>query len=163
MKNIFIVLSTIVLVGFSSISTAATSSVEWKDVEKYRDLRTANGSNKSFREKFFKDIEEHLSVLAQTLPENYSLKFVVTNVDLAGNLQFVGTRQIRVVKEIFMPKIWLSYELKDENGKVTQSETVEIKDVSFLNRTNIRLESESFGYEKAMLSRWFRETFNISK
>lgn len=159
MRNVLIVLSTLIVLVFSGISLAATSSVEWKDTENYRDLKTANGSKKSFREQFFKEIEEHISELVQTLPENNSLKLVITNVDLAGNIQFVGTRQLRIVKEIFMPKIWLSYELTDDSGKVIKSETVEIKDSSFLNHTNSRLERESFGHEKAMLTRWFRSTF----
>jgi DUF3016 family protein len=158
MKNVFIVICTL-LVSFSSVAYAATSSVEWKDVEKYRDLRTVSGSNKSFKDKFFKEIEEHLAQLAQPLPESQTINFVITNVDLAGNIQLVGTREVRIVKEIFMPKISLSYELKDEQGQVIKSDTLDVKDPSFLKRTNTRVERETFGHEKAMLTRWFNQTF----
>lgn len=159
MKKVLSVLSCAAMLMFSHQAVAATSVIEWESVDDYRDVRTANGSRKSFKAKVFKELEQHFSALAKTLPASNTLKINVTNVDLAGNIEFINTRQIRVVKEIFMPQMSFSYQLLDENGTELKQDSVDVKDNGFMRRGNLRNENDAFKYEKSMLTRWFNETF----
>ena len=62
---------------------AATSEVTWTDYKSYRDIDEGNDGRKQFRERIFKDFEEHFAKLAATLPAEQTLKIDVTDVDLA--------------------------------------------------------------------------------
>ncbi|WP_286264968.1 DUF3016 domain-containing protein [Thalassotalea atypica] len=150
----------VVLALVSNSALAASTNVSWENVDDYRDVRSANGSNKKFKAHVFKELEQHITELASDLPESYSLEVKVTNVDLAGNVQFINTQQIRVIKEIFIPRVSLSYILTDGNGKSLQADTVEIKDMTFMDNLRTTANRDSFAYEKNMLTSWFKATFS---
>jgi hypothetical protein len=139
---------------------AASSEVTWTDYKSYRDINSGNEGRKSFRERIFKDFEKHFAKLAATLPEGQVLKFDVTDVDLAGDTNAGGIHQMRIVKQIFSPRMNFSYELVDAEGKVIQSDTVVIKDMNFMSNSSLKYRNKSLGYEKKMLDDWFEETFS---
>ncbi len=159
MKKVLSVLSGAAILMLTHNAVAATSVIEWESADDYRDVRTANGSRQSFKAKVFKELEAHFSVLAKGLPATNTLKINVTNVDLAGNIEFIDMRQIRVVKEIFMPQMSFSYQLLDESGKLLKQDSVDVKDTNFMRRGNLRNDHDALKYEKNMLTRWFNVTF----
>lgn len=139
---------------------AANSEVTWTDYKKYRDIHEGNEGRKSFRERTFKDFEKHFSELAAQLPEKQTLKIDVTDVDLAGDTHAGGINRMRIVKDIYFPRMNFSYQLVDEGGKVLKSEDVVLKDMNFMSGSNIKYRNKSLGYEKKMLDEWFDETFS---
>jgi len=142
---------------FAASAMAATSEVVWKDSDNYRDVKQANGADKPFKKRVFKSLEEHFSSLATKLPADHKLQIEVTNVDLAGSVQYVKTQELRVVKDVYIPRINLSYTLVDGSGKVVKSADVKIKDMSFMNQA--KLNRDFLDYEKSMLTEWFSKTF----
>ena len=144
----------------SGFAYTATSEVIWTDYEKYRDIRPGNGSRKHFRESTFHNIEKHIAKLAEKLPEGQVLKIDVTDVDLAGDTFAGGIDQIRIIKDIYFPRINFSYQLVSADGNEIESAEVILKDMSFLMGSRLRYRNESLGYEKNMLDEWFLETFD---
>jgi len=140
------------------LATAATAEVTWTEPDKYRDIRPGEENRKRFQERVFKNLEEHFSELAAKLPADQVLKINVTNLDLAGDVR-VGMREIRVVKDLYFPRMDFSYQLLNADQLVVKEEQVDLKDMSFLMGSNMRYRNDSFGYEKKMLDDWFNDIF----
>lgn len=144
--------------------------VTWQEPEKYTDTRAANMSSKKHREHIFKQLEAHLAELSENLPAGQSLKLTVTNLDLAGRVEpgrFSGlvnsANEIRIVRDIDIPRMAFSYQLLNANGGVLKSEDVKLKDMSFLHSTRVHFNARPFAYEKHMLTEWFEDNFTKEK
>jgi hypothetical protein len=156
-----------VTLGFSNqVLAQAKVEIEWDKPEKFRDVRPSNQSRKRFRESTFEDINKYMNELSLVLPNNQKLLMKVSDLDLAGQvwpashlgLGYDGS-DVRIVKNIDIPRINFSYKLLNESGEVVQQAEVNLKDMSFLDRSHHLFKSESLRYEKSMLQRWFKQEF----
>ncbi|WP_339348844.1 DUF3016 domain-containing protein [uncultured Alteromonas sp.] len=161
-------ISTLLLasVGVSGVLQAAQVEVTWEEPKSYRDVKPSNESRTRFRERTFKELDEFFTELAEKLPEDQKLSITVTGLDLAGQVwpaSFVGMGQsaadVRIIKEIDIPRMSFSYVLSDSDNTVLKSEDVKIKDMMFMNTVNRRLPSDNLVYEKNMIEDWFNDTF----
>ena len=143
-------------------------TVTWGDYQTFTDVKPANGMRKAYAESTFKTLEEYMHKLAADLPLGHTLAMTITNLDLAGRVlpgSFTGlglhsADMIRVIKTIDIPRIEFTYEYKDANGIVLKSDTVNLKDMSFMTGHNPLFSSDSLKYEKNMLRKWFKKTFS---
>ncbi|MBL4942132.1 MAG: DUF3016 domain-containing protein [Colwellia sp.] len=142
-----------------NVAYAATSEVTWSDYEKYRDIDPSTGSKKFFRERTFKNFEKHFAKLAKNLPEGQVLKIGVSDVDLAGDTHLGGINRLRIVKGVYFPRMDFSYQLVDADGNDLVAATIELKDMSFMMRNNLKYRRDSLSYEKRMLDEWFFDVF----
>jgi hypothetical protein len=163
-----LIISAVTLGLSSQVVAQAKVEIEWDKPEKYRDVRPSNESRKRFMEATFEGINEYMHELASALPDNQKLSMKVTDLDLAGQVlpaSFVGLSQgvsdVRVIKNIDIPRINFSYQLLDTSGAVIQQAEVDLKDMSFMDRGNRFFDSESLRYEKNMLQRWFKQEFSM--
>jgi hypothetical protein len=108
-----------------------------------------------------------MNELALALPGDQKLLMKVNDLDLAGQVlpaSFVGLglsgSDVRVVKNIDIPRINFSYQLLSQSGEVLQQAEVKLKDMSFLDRSNHFFRNETLRYEKDMLKRWFNQEFD---
>ena len=153
--------------GFSNqVLAQAKVEIEWDKPEKFRDVRPSNQSRKRFRESTFEDINKYMNELSLVLPNNQKLLMKVSDLDLAGQVWPAshlglgyGGSDVRIVKNIDIPRINFSYKLLNESGEVVQQAEVNLKDMSFLDRSHHLFKSESLRYEKSMLQRWFKQEF----
>lgn len=156
-----------VTLGFSNqVLAQAKVEIEWDKPEKFRDVRPSNQSRKRFRESTFEDINKYMNELSLVLPNNQKLLMKVSDLDLAGQVWPAshlglgyGGSDVRIVKNIDIPRINFSYKLLNESGEVVQQAEVNLKDMSFLDRSHHLFKSESLRYEKSMLQRWFKQEF----
>ena len=153
----FSVLSAVTLL--SPVSQAADVKVSWINPEKYRDIHAGEENRKRFKENVFKVLEAHLLKLAEALPESQTLKIDVTDVDLAGSVHHGGSRQIRLIKDIYFPRIKLSFQLLNADQSIAHSGEENLKDMNFMMGTRLRYRNKSLGHEKKLLDDWFDETF----
>jgi hypothetical protein len=157
-----------VTLGLSNQTLAqAKVEIEWDKPEKYRDVRPSNESRKRFMDATFERINKYMNELALALPDDQTLLMKVSDLDLAGQVwpaSFIGlgnsASDVRVIKNIDIPRITFSYQLLDESGEVVQQAEVKLKDMSFMERSNRFFKSESLRYEKSMLQRWFNKEFS---
>lgn len=133
--------------------------------EDYTDIRPSNQSRVRFQERVIESFAAHFADLAQKLPEGHTLEVEVHDIDLAGDTRSarfqIGSllEEIRVIEDIFFPSMAFSYSVKDSTGKEIQTDKVDIKDMTFLNRANRFPRRDMFPYEKFMLNDWFNRTF----
>ncbi|MDO6445154.1 DUF3016 domain-containing protein [Colwellia sp. 1_MG-2023] len=158
MKNLSVILIAVSSLFLTFISSAATSEVTWSNPDKYRDVDAGNGHRAKFKAHVFANFEEHFTSLAQKLPEGQTLFIDVQDVDLAGDVH-QNMRRIRVIKDIFFPRIKFSYKVVDSGKNELSSGDVNLKDMSFMMGSNLRYNQDSLGYEKRMLDGWFEKTF----
>jgi len=153
----------VLLCGLLSAATglayAADVKVEFKEPKKFTDIKAGNEPKGAFERRILAGFEQIFADLAAKLPEGYSWNIVVTDIDLAGDVNYMFTQSgqdIRVVKDIFFPRVNFSYELLDANKKVVLSDELKLKDMGFMSRSNIS-RNQVLDYEKDMLERWFKD------
>jgi hypothetical protein len=137
-------------------------SVEWVEPKSFRDVKDSNFSSERFRKKVFNQLEKHLNKLASDLPEGQSISFKVTDLDLAGTIEpasFLGFSRslddVRIMRNVDIPRIKFEYELLDDKGAVIKAEEVNLKNMNYLNDVGLASRNKPYRYEKRMLSRWF--------
>ncbi|WP_438864437.1 DUF3016 domain-containing protein [Neptunicella sp.] len=166
MKKLMILLSaaSMVLLPLASFAQGELE-VNWDKPDKYRDVKPTSQTRSSFRKQTFEDIEKFLTKELKDLPDGYKLSMTVTNLDLAGEVwpgMMVGlnsSSDVRLVKNLDIPRMDFSYKLTDSTGATLKEGTEELKDMAFMDRGGRIHESDRLHYEKNMLQRWFEDTF----
>ena len=146
------------VVVLPAFAHAGEAKVKWHDFNDYRDVRQGNNSPKgAFHKNVAKNFEKHFNKLAEKLPEGYTFNVEVTDLDLAGDVQFGGINELRIIKPIYFPRIDFNYSVTDKDGKVvSEASDVKLKDMGFMDKMKRGLDT-SFYYEKRLLSEWFEE------
>lgn len=157
MKKFLLGLLTISFIGGAAY--AGETKVTWQDPDKYTDIREGNELRESFREKLFGDFELIFADLAKQLPDGYLFEVTVTDVDLAGEVNWMhggSTQNIRIVKNIYRPRISFNYTLTNASQGLVVSGKEDIKDPNFLSSVGGPAVTR-FGYEERMLKNWFKK------
>ncbi len=158
--------SAILLAGLSApVWSAAEVEVKWEDPDSYTDVKPANESRGGFQKRTFNALEEYFAELAESLPDGQTWSVTVTNLDLAGQVwpsSFVGFgssagTDIRLIKEIDIPRIAFSYTLTDASGATIKSADVKLKDMGFMDGLARKRHRDNLAYEKEMIREWFNE------
>ena len=158
MKKVMITLLTLFTFALLlPVAYGATSKVIWIEHEKYRDIDPSNEGRKHFRERIFYNLEKHFAKLATKLPEGQVLNIKVTDVDLAGDTHIGGISQIRIIKDMYSPRMNFSYELVNADGSIVTSGEAALKDMNFMMGSALKYRNQFLGYEKKMLDDWFTE------
>lgn len=158
-KTYFCLLLALPLLTLALPAHSSEVDIQWQEPEKYTDIRPSHSSRKKFQARVFKHLGEEFQEVAAQLPEGYSLSINVTNVDLAGDVRFnFGTvmREIRIMTDIYSPKLNFSYEVKDANNETVAAGEEKIRDMNYLQRVR-SLRSEPFKYERDMIKNWYRK------
>ena len=158
MKKIFFALAVTSMVASSAF--AGVAKVSWQEPEKFTDIRPSNETRAGFQERVFKDFDQFFADLAKKLPDGYQLDVTVTDLDLAGDVNGLYSkmgRDIRVIKEIYWPRMSFSYTLKNSQNELVASGKEQLKDMSFMSRASLASGRTSFDYEEKMLEDWFKK------
>jgi hypothetical protein len=137
---------------------AGEVKVSWQEPEKFTDIRPSNEIRSDFQSRLFKEFDQIFAELAKKLPDGYQWDVTVTDVDLAGDVRpffHSSNTEIRVIKELYWPRMSFNFELKDAQGNTVASGKEDVKDMAFLMRTTISSGNNSFQYEEQMLKSWF--------
>ena len=140
-------------------AAAATVQVEFVKPESFTDAGRRNA--RVDREENLGAIREHLvKQAAQRLPADQSLAVSVTDVDLAGSFEpwqrYSG--EIRVVKDIYPPRIDLHFRLARADGSVVKEGDRSLRDPGFMMGAT-SYPGDNLKYEKKMLDQWMAKEF----
>lgn len=158
MKHLFV--NVALMATLISPAFAGEAKVTWQEPEKFTDIRPGNETRDGFQARVFKDFGQIFSDLAKKLPDGYQLEIIVSDLDLAGDvngLYATRARDIRIIKELYWPRMSFSYTLKDANNALLASGKEELKDMNFMSRVGISTGNSSFNYEETMLRDWFNK------
>lgn len=171
MRNFTIYISTMLCaavlsfqVNAATVEKAETTSavkVNWLNPEKFSDIRPATGTRKVYQERVMKAFDKIFGELTEKLPAGYSLDISVKDLDLAGDVNpmyRIDNTDIRVIKDIYFPRMKIDYVLFDQNKQpIRQESDVKIKDMGFMTSSHIGYQNREFVYEHEMLKKWFNK------
>lgn len=142
---------------------------EFVEPDRFTDIRPSNQSRSKYRDHVFESMQMYFAEFADSLPAGQTLIINITDIDLAGDTRSprvpIGSTMfdVRVMEDIYFPRIEFSYMLKDEAGVEIQSGEANVKDMSYLSRASfVRSNRDAFPYERHMLEEWFDDTFKLN-
>jgi hypothetical protein len=161
-----------VLAGFAVIGpvfaseptakTEARTEVIFLHPEKFSDVRDASMGSDKGRDGILEQLKNYIVQRTKTyVPAGQQLIITVTDVDLAGDFEpWRGPEMtdVRVVKDIYPPKIDLEYTLTGPGGKVVKTGKRQLRDLAFQMKISINRD-DPLRYEKSLLDDWLRSDF----
>jgi len=96
------------------------------------------------------------------VPEGHLLSVTFTDVDMAGDFEpWLGPRfdDIRIVKDIYPPRLDLTFRLTDAEGRVVKEGKRELRDLAFMMKITMGFRDDPVRHEKALLDDWLRSDF----
>jgi hypothetical protein len=142
------------LAGLALVAGAEAAAVKVAFVapDKYIDA----GDTAAERDITMKALEAHLTRLGAALPADMTLDVEVTEVDLAGRIEWLRGQNIRIVRGLAdWPRITLRYSLA-KDGQVQASGTDALDDMNYTMQIGSTRASDPMFYEKRLLDNWFR-------
>jgi hypothetical protein len=134
-------------------------TVTFKDSDKYTDAREmANGPTSQY---YLDELAKHLKEqAARRLTAGQKLVVTVTDIDLAGDILPGSTSNIRVIKEIYTPKMNLHFQLLDSAGAVVKEGDRHLTDLNYMQTVMpIVGQNEPLRYDKALITNWVSKEF----
>ncbi|MBD8529639.1 MULTISPECIES: DUF3016 domain-containing protein [unclassified Massilia] len=152
MKNVIRTLAVSGLLALAAGSASADVTVNYIEQERFSDLPFTPWE----RESVLKELTGHFAKLGAKLPPGQNLRIDVRDVDLAGReYPGRGARDLRIVKNgAEWPRIDLRYTI-ESNGQVVRSGDAQLRDMSFMDRSNRSTGSDFLRFEKRMIDDWF--------
>lgn len=166
MKTLFkpsLLIATALAVGVVTAAAdqpAGSVTVSFHEADKFTDARSSFGGDTD--EHYLELLSKHLQKVAdKQLPPGLKLEVTFTDIDLAGDFQPTAssTQDVRIIREIYIPRMKLSFRLLDEEGKVIQEGERRLSDLDFMMNINPIGRSEPLFYDKTLLSDWVKKEF----
>jgi hypothetical protein len=135
--------------------------------ENFTDLKDSEFGNDKVRDAYMKELKEHLeSRASRYVAEGQKLSVTITDIDMAGDFEpWRGPRfsDVRIVKDIYPPRINLSFKLTDANGMVIKEDKRELRNMSFQMTSTLAFRDDPLRYEKELLDDWMRSDFSATR
>jgi hypothetical protein len=130
---------------------AGKIEVQWLDPGNYSDA----GRSAVDREHVMEVLGTHMSQLGRLLPDGQTLRLEITDLDLAGELRWVRSQELRVLRgRADWPHMRLRFML-DAEGRTLKKGEAHLSDMAYLFRTR----QGELDYEKHMIEAWVKESF----
>lgn len=141
---------------------AATVDVTFVAPEKFTDAKEDSFDTEKGRDAILDQLKQHLVTQgARFLAPNQRLEIKVTEVDLAGDFEpwrGANFQDIRVVKDIYPPRMKLEFRLVDADGKAVSEGKRELSNPAFLMSV-VMPTNDPLRYDKELLDNWLRREF----
>jgi hypothetical protein len=138
--------------------------VSWTKPEDFSEAKQypGTGLGRQSPDEWLDDLADHLRYRAErVLPQGDRLHVTFTNVQRAGTYEpWRGPQwdDVRIIKDIYPPRIDLTFTLTDAGGAVVKEGKRELRDPAFMQR-GILNETDPLRFEKRMLDDWLRSEF----
>lgn len=136
--------------------------VRWSDPAQFTEIRRSPNRWEAERGNWVQDLAEYLrTTAAKRLAPGQTLEVTIADIKRAGDYEPQhGPRgqDIRIMKDIYPPRITLGYVLRDAQGNVLkQSAEEKLVDMGYLSGGGLLSDTDSLRYEKRMLDMWLRK------
>jgi hypothetical protein len=144
---------------------APRTEVVFSDPDKFTDASDGPRGTDIRRDANLAELRDYLVERAERyVPAGDKLTVTVTDVDLAGEVEPWHTRaqDVRIIRDIYAPKIDLTFRLTDASGAVVKEGKRHLTDPTFTMNINPN-PSEPRVYERRLLDDWLRSEFRPAK
>ncbi len=152
--------------GKATTPAVSRAEVTFVDPEKFTDAADGYRGSDWGRDANLETLKEHIERKASIyIPEGQKLLVKITDVDLAGELEpgrGPQLQDVRIVKDIYSPRVELSFQLVGADGAVIKEGTRRLTNLAFMmdihwDRSDPRV------YDKRLLEDWLRSEFAKKK
>jgi hypothetical protein len=141
---------------------SAQVTVTYVAPEKFADVKDDLSGSDRDRDRLLDELKAHFeSVGRRYLAGGQTLEIKVTDVDLAGDFEpwhGIEFDHIRILKEIYPPRINLEFRLLDAQGKVLSEGKRHLQNLGYLMTIGMPT-TDALRYDKDMISDWLRQEF----
>jgi hypothetical protein len=139
-------------------ATRSAVTVNFSEPDKFTDV--ASHFNGGTDKNYLEQLTEHLQkVASRQLAPGQRLEVTFTDIDLAGD--FIPSNpklmDVRVIKDIYIPRQVLFFRLFDADGKVIKEGERKLTDLSFMNNIAGIDRDQPLFYDKTLLTDWVRK------
>lgn len=135
-------------------------AVQWTDPAAFSDIRFSGNRWEARRGDWVEQIARYVRQRAEReLPPGTTLDVTLRDIRRAGMYEpWRGPEldHVRIVKDLYPPRIDLDFVLRDADGHVVAEGARELRDMGFLNRAGMIGNSDSLRYEKQLVDDWLR-------
>lgn len=150
----------------SPASSPARVEVNFENPDKFTDAADAPRGSDFGREQNLGELRDYIVKRASAvLPPDQRLSVTITDVDLAGEIEpwrTGGAQDVRIIKEVYVPRIELSYRVTDGTGAVVKEGQRALRDLTFTMRLHVN-RNDPRVYEKELLDDWIRSDLRQKK
>ncbi len=143
-------------------TATAPVTVEVADFNGMQEVKRLHGKQRSDTESQIQSLAKWLGKRAQSrVPDGQTLAITLNDVDLAGDYEpsaGIDMQYVRVVRDMYPPRITLSWQVNDTSGKTVDQGQAQLTDPSFLHAST-PVDSHGLGHEKRLLKDWLRKQF----
>lgn len=147
----------------ASAQVDARVEVMYVNPESFTDVKESQMATERDRDSILALLKEFLVERAvKFVPEGQKLVVTISDVDMAGEFEpWRGPQfgDVRIVKEIYPPRVNLAFKLTDASGSVLKEGEQKLRDMNFQMSATPSFSSDSLRYEKGMLDNWLRSEF----
>ncbi|OLI43022.1 membrane protein [Xanthomonas oryzae pv. oryzae] len=137
--------------------------VRWTDPAQFSEVRFSGNRWEAQRGDWVTQLATHFQQsAARQLPDGQHLSVTITDIRRAGQYEpWHGPRMqdVRVVKDIYPPRISFTYTLTGADGRVIDQGERKLVDSAFLMSGPRFTDSDPLRFEKAMIDDWVRKQF----
>jgi len=155
-----------VVSGYAAAATDARVEVIFSQPEKFTDVRDAYSASEKGQKANLDQIRDYiLSRANRYVADGQKLTITFTDIDLAGDFEpWRGPEgmDIRVVKDIYPPRMDLEFKLTDASGAVIKEGKRQLRDLAFMSNISID-RNDGLRFDKALLDDWLRREFGRTK
>lgn len=150
-----IALATASLLAAGAAQATGRAEVHYIAPDRFTDA----GFGAAERERTQSLLTHQIERLAARLPDGQVLKVEFTDVDLAGEVDWLSPHRLRVMGQLpDAPRLALRFELTKDGQVVARGEE-QLRDLAYLVRRSGLKANEPLPYESRMLSEWFSSRF----
>ena len=151
-----------------ALAAAAPPAIEvtFGELSTFSDLRVSINTTDSDRQHLAGELRRHIQRAAPArLPPETRLAVTITDVDMAGEYPPITgpmSRDHRVVKDMYPPRIDLAFRLTSAEGQQLREGRRELRDAGFLWGVSPGTR-DNLAFEKALLDGWLEREFALPR
>jgi len=134
--------------------------VKWTDPAQFTEIRSSSNRFEAQSGNWVFDLANYLrSSASKRLAPGQTLDVEITDIKRAGDFEPQnGPRgnDIRIMRNIYPPRITLNFTLKDAHGAVLQQGEEKLVDMGYLTNTGLLSNNDPLRFEKRLLDDWLR-------
>ncbi|WP_421569080.1 DUF3016 domain-containing protein [Stenotrophomonas sp. PD6] len=134
--------------------------VTWTDPAQFTEIRSSSNRFEAQSGNWVYELASYLrSSAAKRLAPGQTLEVQITDIKRAGDFEpqhGPRTNNIRIMRDVYPPRITLTFVLRDASGGVINEGEQKLIDMNYLGNIGLRSDSDPLRYEKRMLDDWLR-------
>lgn len=135
-------------------------SVKWNDPAQFTEIRQSSNRFEAERGDWVQQLARYVQTsAAKPLQPGQTLDVTLVDVKRAGDYEpWHGPRgsDIRIMRDIYPPRITLQYTLKDASGGIIDEGEAKLSDSGYLHNIGVRSDSDPLRFEKRLIDDWVK-------